>query len=93
MFLSFGVGGSVAAARRRDDTFGIGWYHASTSPVIGTLIASQFGPIGDSQGIECFYNDEVSRAVRITPDVQYVVPSLRSAAPAVIAGVRTLVNF
>jgi hypothetical protein len=93
MFLSFGVGGSVPAGRRRDDTFGIGLYHASTSPVIGTLIASQLGPIGDGQGIECFYNDEVSGAVRITPDVQYAVPSLRSAAPAVIAGVRTLVNI
>jgi len=31
--------------------------------------------------------------VRITPDVQYVVPSLRLAEPALIAGVRALVSF
>ena len=92
-FLSFGVGGNVLGRTRRDDTFGIGWYYASTSPQIGTLITSQFGPIGNGQGIECFYNFELTRAVRITPDLQYVVPSLRSAEPALIAGVRALVSF
>lgn len=93
MFLSFGVGGTLPGRMRRDDTFGVGWYYASTSPDIGTRITSQFGPIGDGQGVECFYNYAVSPAVRITPDVQYVVPALRSAAPALIAGVRTLVSF
>ena len=78
---------------RRHDTFGIGWYYASTSSRIGTLITSQFGPIGDGQGVECFYNYEFTPAIRITPDVQYVVPALRSAAPALIAGVRALVSF
>lgn len=93
MFLSCGVGGNVPFAMRGDDTFGIGWYYASTSPQIGTLITSQFGPIGDGQGIECFYNYAVTPAIRITPDVQYVVPALRSAEPAFIAGVRALVSF
>jgi porin len=92
-FLSVGLGGNVPVRTRPDDTFGVGWYWASTSPQIGTLITAQFGPIGDGQGIECFYNYALTRAVRITPDVQYVVPALRSAAPAVIAGVRALVSF
>ena len=93
MFLSCGVGGNVPGDTRRHDTFGIGWYYASTSSRIGTLITSQFGPIGDGQGVECFYNYEFTPAIRITPDVQYVVPALRSAAPALIAGVRALVSF
>jgi porin len=92
-FLSFGVGGNVPGRFHRDDTFGIGWYWASASPQIGTLITSQFGPVGDGQGIECFYNHAVTPAVRITPDLQYVVPTLRSAEPALIAGVRALVSF
>jgi porin len=92
-FLSFGVGGNVLGRMRRDDTFGVGWYWASASPQIGTLITSQFGPVGDGQGIECFYNYALTPALRITPDVQYVVPSLRSAEPALIAGVRALVSF
>jgi porin len=92
-FLSFGVGGNVPATTRRHDTFGIGWYYASTSSLIGTLITSQFGPIGDGQGVECFYNYQLTRAIRITPDVQYVVPALRAAEPALIAGVRALVSF
>ena len=92
-FLSFGVGGNVPGRRRRDDTFGVGWYWASASPQIGTLITSQFGPVGDGQGIECFYNYALTPAVRITPDLQYVVPTLRLAEPALIAGVRALVSF
>ena len=92
-FLSFGVGGNVPGRRRRDDTFGVGWYWASSSPQIGSLITSQFGPVGDGQGIECFYNYAVTPAVRITPDVQYVVPALRLAEPSLIAGVRALVSF
>lgn len=50
-------------------------------------------PIGDGQGIECFYNYALTPAVRITPDVQYVVPSSRTADPAWIAGARPLVSF
>lgn len=92
-FLSFGVGGNVLGRMRRDDTFGVGWYWASASPQIGTLITSQLGPVGDGQGVECFYNYALTPAVRITPDVQYVVPALRSAEPALIAGVRALVSF
>jgi len=92
-FLSFGVGGNVLGRMRRDDTFGVGWYWASASPEIGTLITAQFGPVGDGQGIECFYNYALLPAIRITPDLQYVVPTLRSADPALIAGVRALVSF
>ena len=87
------MGGNVPGRRRRDDTFGVGWYWASSSPQIGSLITSQFGPVGDGQGIECFYNYALTPAVCITPDVQYVVPSLRLAEPALIAGVRALVSF
>ena len=93
LFLSLGVGGHVPGVRRGGDTFGVGWFYAATSSQIGTLITSQFGPIGDGQGVECFYNYEFTPAIRLTPDLQYVVPALRSAAPALIAGVRALVSF
>jgi porin len=92
-FLSFGLGGTVPGRSRRNDTFGVGWYWASASPEIGSLITSQFGPVGNGQGIECFYNYALTPAIRITPDLQYVVPSLRLADPALIAGVRALVSF
>ncbi len=92
-FFSVGVGGDVPGRSRPADTFGLGWYYASTSSRIGTLITSQYGPIGDGQGIECFYNWALTPAVRITPDVQYVVPSLRTADPAWIAGARALLSF
>jgi porin len=92
-FLSFGVGGNVPGRSRREDTFGVGWYWASASPKIGMLNTSRFGPVGDGQGIECFYTYALTSAVRITPDLQYVVPTLRLAEPAMIAGVRALMSF
>lgn len=82
LLLSFGVGGNVPSRTRGDDTFGIGWYHASTS-----------SQIGDGQGVECFYNYELTPAARIAPDMQYVVPAPRAAAPALIVGMRALVSF
>lgn len=50
-------------------------------------------PIGDGQGVECFYNYELTPAIRITPDMQYVVPALRAAEPSLIVGMRALVSF
>jgi porin len=92
-FVSFGIGGNAMRKTRSSDTFGIGWYYAALSRQIGTFITSQVGPVGDGQGIECFYNYELTRSIRITPDVQYIVPSLRSAEPAWIVGTRALVSF
>lgn len=92
-FLSFGVGGSSPLVARPADTFGIGWYHAAASSLIGPLITSQFGPIGGGEGVECYYNYELSPAVRLTPDLQVVVPALRDNSTALILGVRAQLIF
>ncbi len=92
-FLSFGVGGSSPIASRPQDDFGIGWYHAATSSFIGPLLAAQYGPIGNGEGVECFYNYELTPAVRLTPDVQVVVPALRDFGTALILGLRAQLIF
>ncbi len=92
-FLSFGLGGSSPLRSRPDDDFGVGWYHAATSSFIGPLLASQYGPIGSGEGVECFYNYHLSPAVRLTPDVQVVVPALRDFGTALILGLRAQLVF
>ncbi|MES1213058.1 MAG: carbohydrate porin [Singulisphaera sp.] len=92
-FLSFGFGGSSPFASRPDDEFGIGWYHAATSSYIGPLLAAQYGPIGNGEGVECYYNYHLTPAVRLTPDVQIVVPALRSFDTALILGLRAQLVF
>lgn len=92
-FLSCGLGGNVPIASRPADTFGVGWYYAGSSRPIGTLITSQFGPIGDGHGVECFYNYQWSPAIRITPDLQVITPSLQSFDTSLLLGVRVQLIF
>jgi len=92
-FLSFGIGGNVPSVTRCADTFGIGWYYASSSNEIGTLISNQFGPIGDGQGIECYYNYEWTPAIRLTPDLQFLIPALKDVDSSLIVGLRAQINF
>ena len=92
-FLSFGIGGHVPLKTRPDDEFGVGWYYAGTSSQIGPIITSQFGPIGDGQGIECYYNYHWTPALRLTPDLQFLVPALRSFEPSLIVGLRAQLIF
>jgi porin len=92
-FLSCGIGGSVPIASRAADTFGVGWYYGGTSNQIGPLITAQFGPIGNGQGIECFYNYQWTPAIRLTPDLQFLVPSLQTFEPSLIVGMRAQLIF
>ncbi len=92
-FLSFGIGGNVLAMSRPADTFGVGWYWAATSSQIGPLITSQFGPIGNGRGVECFYNFQLTPAIRLTPDLQVLVPALRNFDTALIVGLRGQLVF
>jgi porin len=92
-FLSCGIGGNVPIASRAADTFGVGWYYGGSSNQIGPLITAQFGPIGDGQGIECFYNYQWTPAIRLTPDLQFLVPSLETFDPALIVGLRAQLIF
>lgn len=92
-FLSFGLGGNVPSYARPNDTFGVGWYYASTSTQIGPLITAQFGPIGNGQGLECYYNYQWTRAIRITPDIQFIVPALEQFDPSLVVGFRAQLIF
>lgn len=92
-FLSFGLGGNVPLASRPADTFGVGWYYAGSSNQIGTTLTSTLGPIDDGQGVECFYNYQLTPAIRLTPDVQVILPAREVVDAALVVGLRAQIVF
>jgi len=92
-FLSFGIGGSAPWGSRPADTFGVGWYKANTSDKIGPFLSQAFGPIGDGQAVEIFYNYEVSPWCHVTPDLQVLIPARENVDTSLFLGVRMKIDF
>ena len=92
-FVSVGIGGNSPIHGRHQDTFGIGWYYAATSDQIGPLIETVFGPVGDGQGVELFYNIEVTPWFHLTPDLQVIEPAREQVDTALIVGLRGKIDF
>jgi porin len=87
-FYSIGVGGSSPLRGRPADTFGVGWYLSKSSDEIGPIIEAVFGPIGNGQGVELFYNYAATPWFTITPDMQVIVPAREEVDTALLIGVR-----
>ncbi len=92
-FLSFGLGGNSPIASRGQDTFGVGWYYAGLSGQIEPILSAFLGPVGNGQGVECFYNYALTPAIHITPDLQVIIPSQQDIGPSLILGVRAQMIF
>lgn len=92
-FLSCGVGGSSPFESRPADTFGVGWYYSGTSNEIGSILTSVVGPIGDGQGVELFYNYALTPAIRLTPDLQVIIPARENIDPTLVVGMRAQLIF
>ncbi|MFV1964764.1 MAG: carbohydrate porin [Pirellulaceae bacterium] len=82
-FLSFGIGGNSPIAGRDGDTFGIGWFHTSSSASIPNVL---FGDQGN--GVELYYNVAATPWLHITPDIQFIDPSRRGVDTAIVFGLR-----
>lgn len=92
-FLSFGIGGNSPIESRPADRFGVGWYYASTSSQIGPILEAAFGQIGNGQGIECFYNYQLTPAIHLTPDLQVIIPARETIDAALVVGLRAQLIF
>jgi len=92
-FLSAGVGGTSMLHGREADTFGAGWYWLETSDNIGPILQGLFGPIGNGQGVELFYNAAVTPWFHLTPDLQVLVPARENVDAALVLGLRGKIDF
>jgi porin len=92
-FLSAGLGGASPIATRPHDTWGVGWYHIGLSDEVGPFIEAVLGPLGDSNGVELFYNAAVTPWCHVTPDLQVIMPGRQTVDTAIVAGVRANIDF
>lgn len=83
-FLSAGVGGSSPLESRPHDTFGVGWYYLGASSELGPLLSN----LGDGQGVELFYNYQVTPWFHVTPDLQVIMPGRQNIDTSLVVGVR-----
>ena len=93
-FLSLGIGGNSLIRGRNADTFGVGWYYAWTSsellPALNTALG---GVVGDGQGVEIFYNAEITSRLRLTADMQILDPALNTADESLLLGLRAVFSI
>lgn len=88
LFLSAGIGGKGIISGRPNDRFGIGYYYLETSDQLPGLLLED-----DEQGIEMFYDAEVTPWFRVAADLQIISPALKSADSAVVLGLRSTITF
>ncbi len=86
---SGGVGGKGMFEGRPDDGFGIGYFY---SGIADTQITSGLN-LGDSQGVEAFYEFAITPALHVSPDVQWVQPSQRRVDASWVVGIRVFMSF
>jgi len=65
-FYSLGVGGKGVLPGRDNDTLGIGYYFADLSNNVPAMMHSE-------QGVECYYNIEITPWLHISPDMQVIM--------------------
>jgi len=65
-FYTIGVSGKGVVPTRDNDTFGVGYYYADLSNQLPAFYHSE-------QGIECYYNIEVTPWLHISPDFQVIM--------------------
>jgi len=89
-FYSFGVSGKGSIPARDRDTWGVGYYHANISDDIDPA----FG-LSSEQGVEAYYNIEITPWCHLSPDLQVIVDPGGSSRNyvAVVYGLRMLMTF
>jgi porin len=89
-FYSLGVSGTGSIPNRDHDTWGIGYYFASISDSINPA----FG-LNSEQGVETYYNIEITPWCHVTPDLQFIIDPGGSTRHdvAIVYGLRMQMSF
>jgi porin len=95
-FIQIGLGGNSPICGRERDTWGVGYYHAGASDQIPAVLNT-----GDGNGVELFYNFEITPWFHLTTDLQIIdpgfggIPALGLSGPdtALVLGLRGKIDF
>lgn len=95
--LSAGLGGNspLYCRRGKGDRFGIGYGYTAASDEFGAIPQAAFGP-RDAQVIETYYRYQLTPAIEVTPDVQWIqgmLGGLTDGDDAIIGGIRLNVKL
>ena len=90
-FYSIGISGKGLIPGRENDSFGVGYYYLGMSDKIGPIVRSFIDD--KEQGVELYYNIEITPWLHITPDIQIIEPAGRGIDTTVVAGIRVKVDF
>jgi porin len=90
--VSGGIGGNspLRCRRGKGDRFGIGYAYTATSTEFGVIPQGLFAP-RDAQVIEAYYRYQLTPAIEVTPDIQWIhgmLGGLTDGDDAVVAGIR-----
>jgi porin len=87
---SFGVGGKGLVPTRAHDRYGIGYYYLNLSDDLPSLFSAYA-----EQGVEVFYNFEITPWLHVTPDLQVIVDPGGSSKKdtAIVYGLRAQITF
>lgn len=90
---SFGIGGKGMIEGRPKDKFGVGYYYINMTNDFPALFSTNA-----EQGVELFYNIEITPWLHITPDLQVIIDPGGNTGdgqrePAIVYGLRAQMNF
>jgi porin len=88
--LNFGVGGRGVITGRPDDLFGIGYFYNDLEE---TLFQDEANFEDHGQGIEAFYNLAITKAIKLSGNVQYISSVDRDIDDSVYVAGRLQVIF
>ncbi len=90
-FYSIGVGGKGIIPERDNDRFGLGYFYTNWSDI---RLTNALG-ISNSQGVELFYNIEITPWLHITPDLQVLIHpgGVDDRDVAIVCGLRLQMTF
>jgi porin len=90
-FYSIGVGGKGILPERDNDTFGVGYYFTDISDNLPAILN-----VSAEQGVELYYNIEITPWLHIAPDLQVIVDpggGFGDRDTAIVYGMRAQMSF
>lgn len=88
-----GIQGRGVLCGREKDTVGMGYFYSGLSGQFKTLLAAAPLDLGDLQGVELYYNAEVTPWFHVAADLQIIEPADQTQDTAIAFGLRAKVNL